>query len=138
MGLNIVPLIPELRLSPLRRHLLIFCIPLAVRSQLSIVFCVRCFFARTCGNLRLSPTDPHNLRIVVAFVPSLLVGFVKAFDDCDFAVTVGAMLHQSNMFRFFRPRIWYVARRLQDNHAISCETQLLELVSLNSVGHPVL
>ena len=53
-GLNIVPLIP--------------------------VFVTASF---SCGNLRLSPTDPHNLRIVVAFVPSLLVGFVKAFDDCD-------------------------------------------------------
>ena len=29
-------------------------------------------------------------------------------------------------------------RRFQVNHDISCETQLLELVSLNSVGHPVL
>ena len=105
VGLNIVPMIPELRLSLLRRHLLIFGGPLAVRFQLSIVFCVRCFFARTCGNLRLSPTDPHNLRIVVAFVPSLLVAFVKAFDDCDFAVTVGAKLPQSDMFRFFRSQI---------------------------------
>ena len=29
-------------------------------------------------------------------------------------------------------------RRFHVDHDISCETQLLQLVSLNSVGHPVL